>query len=92
VGLHEYHEEATQVYSVSVGLWEILYVPALFISPCLYIAWDAHMTDDESVAQSISYLQELEEAMFLTYFHQIIEKDRQKSCHDRHVKSKTFLQ
>ena len=92
MGLHEYHEEATQVYFVSVGLWEILYVPALFISPCLYIAWVVDMIYDEFVAQNISYLQELEEVMFLTYFHQIIEKDRPKSCHDRHVKSKTFVQ
>jgi hypothetical protein len=32
------------------------------------------MTDDESVAQRIADLQELEEAIFLANFHQIVEK------------------
>jgi hypothetical protein len=36
------------------------------------------MTDDESVAQRIADLQELEEARFLADFHQTVEKDRKK--------------
>jgi hypothetical protein len=50
------------------------------------------MTDDESVAQRIADLQELEEARFLADFHQTVEKARQKSWHDRHIKSKIFVQ
>jgi hypothetical protein len=34
------------------------------------------MTNDESVGQRVTDLQELEEARFLVYFHQIVEKDR----------------
>jgi hypothetical protein len=67
-------------------------VPADFITPSLYIAQATHMTDDESVAQRIADLQELEEARFLAYFHQTVEKARQKSWHDRHIKSKIFAQ
>jgi hypothetical protein len=50
------------------------------------------MKDDESVAQRIADLQELEEAIFLAYFHQTVEKARQKAWHDRHIKSKIFMQ
>ena len=50
------------------------------------------MTDDESVAQRIVDLQKLEEARFLEYFHQTVEKSRQKTWHDRHIKLKRFIQ
>jgi hypothetical protein len=50
------------------------------------------MKDDESIAQRIANLQELEEVRFLVYFHQIIEKSRQKSWHDGHIKFKIYLQ
>lgn len=50
------------------------------------------MTDDESVAQRIADLQELEEAGFLADFHQSVEKARQKTWHDMHINSKIFTQ
>jgi hypothetical protein len=37
------------------------------------------MKDDESIVQRIVDLHELEETRFLADFHQLIEKDRQKS-------------
>jgi hypothetical protein len=67
-------------------------VPTEFITPSLYIAHATHMTDDESVAQRIADLQELEEAIFLADFHQTVEKARHKSWHDRHIKDKIFVQ
>ena len=30
--------------------------------------------------------------MFLAYFHQLVEKARQKAWHDRHIKTKVFAQ
>jgi hypothetical protein len=50
------------------------------------------MIDDESITQRIVNLQELEEARILAYFHQTVEKARQKSWHDRHIKSGRFTQ
>jgi len=50
------------------------------------------MTDDESIAQRIADLQELEEAIFLAYFHQTVEKARHKSWHDSHIKATIFAQ
>jgi hypothetical protein len=44
-------------------------VPAMFITPSLYIAQATHMIDDESIAQTIADLLELEEEIFLADFH-----------------------
>jgi hypothetical protein len=49
------------------------------------------MTDDESFAQRIANLHELEEAKFLADFHQSVEKARQKDWHDRNIKAKKFV-
>jgi hypothetical protein len=67
-------------------------VPAEFITPSLYIAQITHMSEEESVAQRLMELQELEETRFLADFHQSVEKARQKSWHDRHIKTKVFAQ
>jgi hypothetical protein len=48
------------------------------------------MTDEELVAQRLAELQEIEETRFLEDVHQSIEKARQKSWHDRHIKTKVF--
>ena len=56
-----------------------VFVPSYFITPSLYIAHATHMIDDESVAQRVTDLQELEEARFLVDFHQIVEKSRHKA-------------
>jgi hypothetical protein len=62
-------------------------VPAEFITPSLYIAQITHMSEEESVAQRLMELQELEETRFLADFHQSVEKERKKSWHDRHIKT-----
>jgi hypothetical protein len=51
-------------------------VPAEFITPSLYIAHITHMSEEESVAQRLMELQELEETKFFVDFHQSIEKER----------------
>jgi hypothetical protein len=53
-------------------------VPAEFIIPSLYIIHIRHMSEEESVAQRLMQLQELEEAKFLVDFHQSVEKERKK--------------
>jgi hypothetical protein len=50
------------------------------------------MRYEKSIVQRIAYLQELEEARLLANFHQSIEKARNKSWHERHIKSKIFSQ
>jgi hypothetical protein len=50
------------------------------------------MSKDESVAQRLMELQELEETGFLANFHQSVEKARQKAWHDKHIKNKVFVQ
>jgi hypothetical protein len=65
-------------------------VPTKFITPSLYIAQITHMSEEESVTQRLMDLQEFEETRFLANFHQSVEKARQKSWHDRHIKNKIF--
>jgi hypothetical protein len=48
------------------------------------------MTNDESVAEQVTELLELDEAHFLEYFHQTMEKSRHKAWHDRHINTKSF--
>jgi hypothetical protein len=62
-----------------------------FITPSLYITHITHMSEDESIAERVMELQELDEAKFLA-FHQSVEKARQKAWRDRHIKAKTFAQ
>jgi hypothetical protein len=50
------------------------------------------MSKEESVAQRLMELQELEETMFLADFHQSVEKSMRKYWHDRHIKTKLFVQ
>jgi hypothetical protein len=50
------------------------------------------MIDKESVAQRLAVLQEIKETRFLADFHQSVEKARQKSWHNRHIKNKVFAQ
>jgi hypothetical protein len=58
----------------------------------MYIAQATRMIDEESVAQRLVWLQELEETRFLADFHQSVEKARQKYWHDHHIKTKVFIQ
>jgi transposase InsO family protein len=67
-------------------------VPVEFITPSLYIAQATHMTDEESVVQRLAELQELEETRFIADIHQSVEEARQKSWHDRHIKTKVLTQ
>jgi hypothetical protein len=50
------------------------------------------MTNDNSFVKWVIELLALDEARFLVDFHQTDEKARQKSWHDRHIKTKMFAQ
>jgi hypothetical protein len=55
-------------------------VPTKFMTLSLYITQVTHMSEDESFVQRVMELQELDETMFLAYFHQIVDKSRKKAC------------
>jgi hypothetical protein len=50
------------------------------------------MLEEELVSQRLIELQELEETRILADFHQSAEKARHKAWHDRHIKTKVFVQ
>jgi hypothetical protein len=50
------------------------------------------ITNDESIDAWVEELMEVEEARFLVYFHQIVDKSQKKAWHDWHIKHKSFSQ
>lgn len=66
-------------------------IPAEFVVPNLYIAQATKMFEYESIAKHLQELWELDEHHFLAYFHESVEKQRQKAWHDRHIKNKSSL-
>jgi hypothetical protein len=56
--------------------WKEVVLPAKFITLSSYIAQITDMSENESVAQMVMELQELEETRFLAFFHQSVEKAR----------------
>jgi hypothetical protein len=67
-------------------------VPTEFITTSLYIAQITHMSEEESIAQRLMELHEIEQTMFVVDFHQSVEKARKKFWHYRNIKTKVFVQ
>ena len=65
-------------------------MPMEYILPSLRVAQITGMTDIATVGEWLTQLLTLEEDRFIAGFHQKVQKAREKSWHDRHIKSKTF--
>ena len=65
--------------------------PTKFVIPNLIITKSLQLSEEDSLKERLHELQELEEDMFLAESHQTVQKERQKSWHDRHIKRKTFM-
>ena len=65
-------------------------MPMEYILPNLRIAQITEMTDTDTVEERLAQLLALEEDRFIAGFHQKVQKAREKSWHDRHIKNKTF--
>ena len=65
-------------------------MPMEYIVSSLRIAVVTCMDDEGELEECLAQLVQLEEDRFITGFHQHVEKDRQKSWHDRHIKKKNF--
>jgi hypothetical protein len=58
--------------------------------PSLRITTITNMTERGVVQERLSQKMEMEEEMILARFHQEVEKETDKSLHDRHIKRKIF--
>jgi hypothetical protein len=67
-------------------------VPMEYLVPSLSIASFTNMDDTGTVQERLAQLVELEEDIFITGFHQQVQKEREKAYHDRHIKKKSFRQ
>ena len=65
-------------------------MPMEYILPSLRIAAITEMTDTGIVEERLAQLVQMEEDHFIAGFHQNVEKQRQKSWHDRHITTKQF--
>ena len=65
-------------------------MPMEYIVPSLKIATLTDLADEETVEERLLHLVELEEDRFIAGFHQQVQKNREKSWHDRHIKSKAI--
>jgi hypothetical protein len=54
-------------------------VPTEFMSPSLFVAQATKMNYDESITTKVIELMQLDEAIFLADFHQIVKKSREKA-------------
>ena len=65
-------------------------MPMEYIIPSLRIAKITEMADTDTMNERLAQLLALEEDIFILGFHQKVQKAREKSWHDRHIKSKIF--
>jgi len=65
-------------------------VPLEFLVPSLCVAAITKMTERGVVQERLNQLLTMEEDQILTGFHQQVQKSRDKSWHDRHIKKKMF--
>ena len=65
-------------------------MPMEYILPSLRIAQITEMADTETVHERLAQLIALEEDRFITGFHQKVQKEREKSWHEKHAKNKIF--
>jgi hypothetical protein len=65
-------------------------VPLEFLVPSLCVVAIIHMTKRGTVQERLNQLMNMEEDRILAGFHQQVQKTRDKDCHDRHIKKKTF--
>lgn len=56
-----------------------------YIMPSLRIVALNEMVDRETLEERLAQIMELEEDYFLVGFHQQVQKEREKSWHDRHI-------
>ena len=65
-------------------------MPMEYIVPSLKIAALTDLADEETMNERLLHLVELEEDRFVAGFHQQVQKNREKTWHDRHIKSKAI--
>jgi transposase InsO family protein len=65
-------------------------VPLEFLVPSLRIVAITNITERGTVKERLNQLMEMEEDRILAGFHQEVQKVRDKSWHDKHIKRKSF--
>jgi hypothetical protein len=61
-----------------------------FLVPSLCVPTITKMTKRGTIQKRLNQLMEMEEYRILDGFHQEVQKERDKSWHDKHIKNKSF--
>ena len=65
-------------------------MPIEYVVPSLRIETLADMVDEETLNERLLHLVGMEEDCFIAGFHQQVQKAREKTWHDSHIKHKAF--
>ena len=65
-------------------------VPLDYLVPSMRIVMITNMTEEGVAQEILDQLMEMEEFIILVGFHQEVQKVKDKSWHDRHIKKKLF--
>jgi hypothetical protein len=65
-------------------------VPLEFLVPSLRVEVITNMKERGAIQERLRQLMEMDEDRILIGFHQQVQKERDKSCYDTHIKKKIF--
>ena len=65
-------------------------MPMEYIIPILHIVAFTNMAEPYIMEECLAQLVALEEDLFISNFHQQVQKAREKDWHDRHIPQKSF--
>ena len=90
MGIQNHMQETYGTHTFQLSIWTGGCYAYGVYSSSLRIAQITEMTDTDIVEARLAQLLALEEDRFMVGFHQKVQKAREKSWHDRHIKNKTF--
>ena len=67
-------------------------IPMEYIVPSLCITTFTNIPEPNIMEECLAQLVALEEDLFISNFHQQVQKTREKAWHDRHIRQKVFLE
>jgi hypothetical protein len=90
MGIQDYMQEFDRADTIQVGVWVGRNSTIRIYGTSLCVVATTNMSERYIVKERLNQLMELEEDMILVGFHKEVKKSRDKSYHDRHIKSKRF--
>ena len=88
MGISHHLKEIDMAYTIYIGIWTRGSHAYKVHFPSMCIAIAMGMNNEAVLEEHVAQLIQLKEDHFIAGFHQRIEKDRQNTWHDHHIKNK----